>query len=627
MNAEELDWSAANHRYLVAALAEVRNAVAGEPAPTGERASTAEGEPALESLVRLAGLSPFERAILLLSAGGELDARFAETCGTPTFGLALATLPGAHWSAVAPAAPLRHWRLIELGEGSLTSAPLKIDERILHYLVGVHYLDERLEALVGPPVPVTELPPSQERIAQTVAEAWLRDGVSPPVALLGPDAGGKAAVAAAACAHLGIGLRTLPASAIPAAAVEQEGLRRLWTREVLLDGSALLVDCEETESREAGDAAVAFLEQIRVPVLIATAQPLRHLRRPVLRVDVGRPTAAEQRTLWEQTFATEGAELNGTLDALVAQFDLGTRALEAARLQAAEPRPGESPATRLWNACRAQARPRLDDLAQRIEPRAEWDDLVLPEPQSDLLRVIAAHVRHRTQVYERWGFAAQSARGLGISALFVGGSGTGKTMAAEVLARELRLDLYRIDLSSVVSKYIGETEKNLRRVFDAAEESGTILLFDEADALFGKRTVVKDSHDRYANIEVSYLLQRMEAYRGLAILTTNFRSALDAAFLRRLRFIVDFPFPTAAQRAEIWRRIFPAATPTADLDLARLAQLSVPGGNVRNIAVNAAFFAAEAQSPVDMSHLLRAARAEYAKLEKPLTGTEIGGWS
>jgi len=241
--------------------------------------------------------------------------------------------------------------------------------------------------------------------------------------------------------------------------------------------------------------------------------------------------------------------------------------------------------------------------------------------------VIAAHVRHRVHVYERWGFAAQSARGLGISALFVGGSGTGKTMAAEVLARELRLDLYRIDLSSVVSKYIGETEKNLRRVFDAAEESGTILLFDEADALFGKRTEVKDSHDRYANIEVSYLLQRMEAYRGLAILTTNFRSALDAAFLRRLRFIVDFPFPTAAQRAEIWRRIFPAATPTADLDLARLAQLSLPGGNVRNIAVNAAFFAAEAQSPVDMSHLLRAARAEYAKLEKPLTGTEIGGWS
>src|SRR5438876_2806262 len=178
------------------------------------------------------------------------------------------------------------------------------------------------------------------------------------------------------------------------------------------------------------------------------------------------------------------------------------------------------------------------------------------------LRQIAAHVRRRTTVNETWGFASKSSRGLGITALFSGASGTGKTMAAEVLANELRLDLYRIDLSQIVSKYIGETEKNLRRVFDAAEEGGSILLFDEADALFGKRSEVKDSHDRYANIEVSYLLQRMEAYRGLAILTTNMKNALDAAFQRRIRFVVQFPFPDAAQRAEIWQRIFPANTPT-----------------------------------------------------------------
>jgi SpoVK/Ycf46/Vps4 family AAA+-type ATPase len=200
-------------------------------------------------------------------------------------------------------------------------------------------------------------------------------------------------------------------------------------------------------------------------------------------------------------------------------------------------------------------------------------------------------------------------------------------MAAEVLARELRLDLYRIDLSSVVSKYIGETEKNLRRVFDAAEESATILLFDEADALFGKRTEIRDSHDRYANIEVSYLLQRMEAYRGLAILTTNVRSALDTAFLRRLRFVVEFPFPGAAEREEIWRRIFPDETPTSGLDAARLAQLNVAGGNVRNIALSAAFHAAEAEAPVGMPDLLRAARGEYTKLERTLTATETGGWS
>jgi SpoVK/Ycf46/Vps4 family AAA+-type ATPase len=200
-------------------------------------------------------------------------------------------------------------------------------------------------------------------------------------------------------------------------------------------------------------------------------------------------------------------------------------------------------------------------------------------------------------------------------------------MAAEVLADELQLDLYRIDLSSVVSKYIGETERNLRRVFDAAEEGGAILLFDEADALFGKRSEVKDSHDRYANIEVSYLLQRMEAYRGLAILTTNMRSALDNAFLRRIRFAVQFPFPDVVQRAEIWRRIFPPDTPLEGLDVEKLARLNVAGGNIRNIALNAAFLAADAEEPVRMTHLMRAARGEYAKLEKPLTEAEIGSWT
>ena len=229
-------------------------------------------------------------------------------------------------------------------------------------------------------------------------------------------------------------------------------------------------------------------------------------------------------------------------------------------------------------------------------------------------------------VLERWGFAARYSRGLGLTALFAGASGTGKTMAAEVLAHTLDLDLFQIDLAGLVSKYIGETEKNLRRVFDAAEDSGAILLFDEADALFGKRSEVKDSHDRYANLEVSYLLQRMEAYRGLAILTTNMRHAIDTAFLRRLRFVVEFPFPDAAERARIWQRVFPPETPRAGLDPARLAQLGVAGGVIRNIAMHAAFLAADAAEPVRMSHLLAAARTEYAKLERPLGRAETEGW-
>jgi SpoVK/Ycf46/Vps4 family AAA+-type ATPase len=213
-----------------------------------------------------------------------------------------------------------------------------------------------------------------------------------------------------------------------------------------------------------------------------------------------------------------------------------------------------------------------------------------------------------------------------VTALFVGQSGTGKTLASEVLARELGLDLYRIDLSQIISKYIGETEKNLRRVFDAAEEGGAVLLFDEADALFGKRTEVKDSHDRYANIEVSYLLQRMEAYQGVSILTSNMRSALDSAFLRRLRFIITFPFPSREQRIELWRRALPSQAPQSDLQLDKLARLTVAGGHIRNIALSAAFLAADEKQPLMMRHLLAAARNEFVKQERPITEAEIGGW-
>jgi SpoVK/Ycf46/Vps4 family AAA+-type ATPase len=232
-------------------------------------------------------------------------------------------------------------------------------------------------------------------------------------------------------------------------------------------------------------------------------------------------------------------------------------------------------------------------------------------------------VAHRAAVYDTFGFRDRMNRGLGISVLFAGESGTGKTMAAEVLADALGLMLYRIDLSAVVSKYIGETEKNLRKLFDAAEGGGAILFFDEADALFGKRSEVKDSHDRYANIEINYLLQRMEAFGGLAVLATNLKSAMDTAFLRRLRFVVNFPFPGASERAAIWSGIFPADTPLGDLDYGRLARLHLTGGSIQNIAVNAAFAAAQAGGHVTMSVLLAAARTEFRKLDKPINEADF----
>ena len=420
----------------------------------------------------------------------------------------------------------------------------------------------------------------------------------------------------------------LSASAVPTAPVELDGLIRLWEREAVLAGGALLVDCEDPDGSDAAreGALTRLIEDTRGPVLIAVRDPRRTRQRPLLTFDAPKPTSEEQRALWRSALGAAASSLNGQVDTLVAHFDLGPTAIRSAGAQLAGALELDDLGRALWDAARAQARPRLEGLAQRIDTVAAWDDLVLPEPQKQILREIALHLRNRMKVYETWGFAGRITRGLGISALFSGPSGTGKTMAAEVLANELRLDLHRIDLSSVVSKYIGETEKNLRKVFDAAEEGGAILLFDEADALFGKRTAVKDSHDRYANIEVSYLLQRMESYRGLAILTTNLKEALDAAFLRRLRFVIQFPFPDVKLRAEIWRRIFPRETPVVGVDPQKLARLSVAGGEIRNIALNAAFLAAEESQPVGMGHLLRAARGEYAKLEKPLSETEIREW-
>jgi hypothetical protein len=416
-----------------------------------------------------------------------------------------------------------------------------------------------------------------------------------------------------------------------------EALMRLWEREAALTGSALVLDHGDGEMTERirEGALARFTEHLCGGLIISGRERRRIGQRPLVTFDIPKPTSAEQRDLWSSALGPATSQLNGGVETLVAQFNLSAAAIRAVsadatrRFSAADPRLAEDSddlQRLLWDGGRGESRTGLDSLAQRIDSSVEWDDLVLPTLQLQTLRDVAIHVRQRLKVYETWGFAAKSLRGLGISALFTGQSGTGKTLAAEVLANELHLDLYRIDLSSVVSKYIGETEKNLRRVFDAAEGGGAILLFDEADALFGKRSEVKDSHDRYANIEVSYLLQRIEAYRGLAVLTTNMKDALDSAFLRRISFIAQFPFPDAARRAEIWRRIFPREAPTEDLIVERLARLNVSGGNIRNIALHAAFLAAEFEEPIGMKHLLRAARREYAKLERTLSETETRGW-
>jgi hypothetical protein len=640
------NWHEANQRHLMAAVAEVRSRlerlIGGESTPEeSDAAEFAElPPPALDSLCEAFGLTGFERRLLLLCAGMELDSRFrallaqtrsATGCNSPTFGVALSIFEDAHWSALTAARPLRRWRVIEVGPGdTLATSPLRIAERVLHYLAGVPAFDEYLHGLVAPAPAPAILPETYQTIAVRMNAIWARpDEASrlPLIELRGADAESIRQIATVAAGQAGFRLYVLPSRNVPATASDTDAFARLWRRETILNPVGLLVELGVAEGSEAANAA-ALLEPLEGLVIVSTAIP-RPLstRHPVL-IPVDRPTSGEQRQIWRGLLEDVGIDADAVAERLGTQFDLGGGSIRSAAAQVLTDRAITSGDVEdeLWMACRRQARARLDRVAQRIESASQSDDLVLPASQKALLRTIEVHVRRRATVYSDWGFAEKGSRGLGISALFAGPSGVGKTMASEILANRLKLDLYRVDLSQVVSKYIGETEKNLGRVFDAAEESSAVLLFDEADALFGKRTEVKDSHDRYANIEVSYLLQRMETYRGLAILTTNRKRALDQAFLRRIRFVVEFPFPEYSQRLELWQRVFPPRTPTCNLRFEALARLNAAGGNIRNIAMGAAFLAADADEPVGMKHVLSATRAEFAKMETPLTELEVAGW-
>jgi hypothetical protein len=571
--------------------------------------------PALVRLGRLLRLSPFEQHTLLLCAAMELDPTIAGRCADaqgdsrlayPTFALALSALPDPAWDVVSAHRPLRRQRLVEIHQpsgGPLVTSRLQADERVVNYLKGLNELDDRLEPLLEAAVadPV-ELPDSQLAVVAAIT-SWYEEGSSQLVQLLGPDDHSKRLVAAEVAKRLGRTLYRLPARSVPSQAADLETLARLWSRErVLLDAALYLT---------AGENVPRLVARTEGLVFLAVEEPWRDLGVRDLRVDVARPGRAEQREAW---LSRLGPDDEPAAEALAGQFDLNVDVIRDASERVG---PGPDRLDRLWDHCMADSRPRMDALAQRLEPKATWDDLVLPEPERALIRQIANQLGRRGTVYETWGFADRMSRGLGISALFAGPSGTGKTMAAEVIARELRLNLYRIDLSAVVSKYIGETEKNLRRLFDAAEEGAALLFFDEADALFGKRSEVRDSHDRYANIETSYLLQRMESYRGLAILATNQRGALDQAFLRRLRFIVSFSAPGVVERRAIWARVFPPRTPLGPLDLDRLAAFQVTGAEIHNIAVQAAFAAAHDSTGVTMPLVLAAARDEFRKLEIP----------
>ena len=586
----------------------------GEP---GAGRSSAGGP--IDAIASRLGLSDFERDVLMLAAAVELDGEVAALVGQaqgtgdprPTFALAMAALPGAHWDALTPERPLRRWSLVELGgTGPLATRSLRIDEQLLHLVAGLVDPTGTLDGLALGPLPPSPLTSSQLGLAEELARSALAVPGRVVLRLDGDDHDAKLEVARCVAALLGLTLLRVRDAAL--AEVDLVRAAMILDREARLGDRLVLTSNER------------LLELLDVAVVATAAEDLAGDGRTVLARRIDHPRGREQVELWTDATAPFLPGSDG-LEAAVAEvahhYRLGARSIQA--IVGAWSVLRDAGAADLRRLTRERARVSLGSLAELIEPGVGWDDLVLPAGQIALLHELAEQVRYRSQVYDEWGFGQQSSRGLGVSALFAGESGTGKTMAAEVIAAELGLDLFRIDLSAVVSKYIGETEKNLRTLFDAAESGGAVLLFDEADALFGKRSEVKDSHDRYANLEVAYLLQRMESYRGLAILTTNLRANVDRAFLRRLRFVVQFPFPDTAQRAELWRRIFPERTPVDGLDPDQLAQLQISGGSIRSIAVSAAFAAAAAGSPVRPEHVLRAAEVEYAKAERTLTDTEV----
>ena len=466
------------------------------------------------------------------------------------------------------------------------------------------------------------------RPAETAAARWTHSGQ--PVLLTSRRASDRRAVVLEMCRLLRRPCFSIRASDLPVNAAEREQVARLWTREHRLTGAVLCVDAGESDHPDP-PALSAFLERATGIAAIEAREQLAPEQTGVFRLAIPAIGAGERKAVWIDSLGPHASGLNGRLDRIVDHFEMDGPSIRlAGEIIRDAPTSGDR-GTVAWQACRELSRRALDGLAQRIETKARWQDVVLPEPQLDTLRQIVVHVRQRTTVHREWGFGSRYARGLAVTALFAGASGTGKTMAAEAIASDLDLDLYQIDLAGVVSKYIGETEKNLRRIFDAAEDSGAVLLFDEADALFGKRSDVRDSHDRYANVEVSYLLQRMESYRGLAILTTNMTHAIDTAFVRRLRFIVQFPFPGAVERRRIWETVFPQAKLPRTNSTTNVSRNSkrAAGGVIRNIAMHAAFLAADEGGEIGMNHILRAARVEYGKMDRPLTAAETGGssWS
>jgi ATP-dependent 26S proteasome regulatory subunit len=511
---------------------------------------------------------------------------------------------------------------------SLLNHYLRLDEQIVQFLLGGQLnLDRRIAPfcqIVEPVVVLADLPLdiTVKQTLHQIATDVKSTQQSLKLYLRGVAGVGKQQTAAAFATTLQIPLLTMDLMQVVHQKADFQQILQLVLRTLKLYSAVLyLPGVDRLIGQEQGvyyQQLLSALANTSGTIVLAGNQawePITPERASVREIVLGMPDFQQRQICWQTHLDSRQVSLkSSSVDVLADRFRLTPAQIQAAVTVACQ---NSSPTpTTFFAAARKQAGQNLHTLTEKIEARYTWDDIVLPIDPLAQLREICSRVEHRQVVYQQWGFDRKLSLGKGLNALFSGSSGTGKTMAAEVIATELQLDLYRIDLSQVVSKYIGETEKNLDRIFQAAESANAILFFDEADALFGKRSEVKDAHDRYANIEIGYLLQKVETYSGLAILATNLRQNLDDAFVRRLQFIIEFPFPDEEYRRQIWSVLFPANAPLdPKIDFELLArEIRLPGGNLKNIALASAFYAAAAGGEIQMTHLVKAAQREYHKV-------------
>jgi len=616
----------------------------------------------LEQLVDRFALTSLDKDILLLCLLPELDLKYERLFGyiqddvtrkRPTVALALDLLCTsfedrlAGRQSLSQHAPLIKYHFISLHDDTpgkhapLLAKSLKLNDRIRDYLLGFDEIDDNLLPFVHKIAP-------QRRLEDIILADNIRgrlvqltdahkDGTHLIWYFYGPEGTGKRSTAEALCHRLGTGLLVADVKLMSQVSLPFETIARLLCREAMLqdvtiywrDFDTLLDDDFSLQLR----IAMTEIEQNSGLVFLSGGRiwDTRHSwgSKLFIPVEFPIPDYGQRQQLW---LASLDGQAKAAVGALASKFQLsGGQILDAANLArnfTLWRDGGDLTGDDLHRACRQVSNRKLIQLARKVKPRYIWADIVLPKDQLEQLRGICNYVKYHQIVYGEWGFEHKLSLGKGLNVLFAGPSGTGKTMAAEIMANELGLDLYKIDLATVVSKYIGETEKNLDRIFKEAQDSNSILFFDEADAIFGKRSEVRDSHDRYANIEIAYLLQKMEEYQGIVILATNLRKNLDEAFARRMHFSVEFPFPEEEDRFRIWQKAFPQTAPLSqNIDLAFMArQFKITGGNIKNIVLSAAFLGAEDSGMVTMEHLIRATKREYQKMGKLCTEADFGGY-